>query len=75
MVNSKRSKHLVSNKINRSRRYIMKGGDVAQRMIGNVLKILEIQFPESYKKASADSMRWIEWKKYTQDDNLYYKNI
>jgi hypothetical protein len=63
MVNSKRSKHLVSDKINRSRRYIMKGGDPSQRMLGNVLRILEFEFPASYKKASSESTRWFDWKR------------
>jgi hypothetical protein len=62
MVNSKRSKHSVYNKINRSRRYIMKGGDPSQRMLGNVLTLLELQFPETYKRAEG-THRWFDWKR------------
>jgi hypothetical protein len=41
----------------------MKGGDPSQRMLGNVLRILEFEFPASYKKASSESTRWFDWKR------------
>ncbi len=65
MITSKRSKQSRTKKYNKSRRNIMKGGvGPTERMLANVLTILELQFPESYKQASNDSDRWFDWKKH-----------
>ncbi len=65
MITSKRSKHTRTKKINQSRRHIMKGGGgPTEGMLANILTILELQFPESYKKASSDSQRWFNYKKH-----------
>ena len=60
--NSIRNNHSEKNNIKRPRRYIMKGGDPSQRMLGNVLTILELQFPETYTRAER-THRWFDWKR------------
>lgn len=65
MIKSKRSKQSRTKKYNQSRRNIMKGGvGPTEQMLANVLTILELQFPETYKKASSDTDRWFDWKKH-----------
>jgi len=39
-------------------------------LLANVLTILELQFPETYKKAASDSDRWFDWKKHLYWDYL-----
>jgi hypothetical protein len=63
MIKSKHRKHSSFKKINKSKR-IMKGGSPTDRMLANILTILELQFPETYKKAASDSDRWFDWKKH-----------
>lgn len=71
MITSKRIKQSRTKKYNQSRRNIMKGGvGPTERMLANVLTILELQFPESYKQASTDSDRWFDWKKHLFWDYL-----
>ena len=48
----------------------MKGGSPTDRMLANVLTILELQFPEKYKQAASDSDRWFDWKKHLYWDYL-----
>ena len=63
MMKSKRSKQSRTKKYNQSKRHIMKGGvGPTEQMLANVLTILELQFPETYKKASSDADRWFDWK-------------
>lgn len=62
-MTTKRSKHARSTRINRSRKYIMKGGDVIPYMLGNILAVLEHQFPESYRLAQEEP-RWFYWRRH-----------
>jgi hypothetical protein len=64
MIKSKHRKHSSFKKINKSKRHIMKGGSPTDRMLANMLTILELQFPETYKIAASDSRRWFDWKKH-----------
>jgi hypothetical protein len=64
-MTTKRSKHARPNRINRSRKY-MKGGDVSHvipYMLGNILAVLEHQFPESYRRAQEEP-RWFYWRRH-----------
>jgi hypothetical protein len=70
MIKSKHRKHSSFKKINKSKRHIMKGGSPTDRMLANILTILELQFPETYKKAASDSDRWFDWKKHLYWDYL-----
>jgi hypothetical protein len=63
MAYSKKRKELGNTNLKRSRKYNMIGGDVTQKMVRNILRILEIQFPASYASASRD-YSWYNWKAY-----------
>lgn len=63
MAYSKKRKELGNTNLKRSRKYNMIGGDVNQKMIRNILRILEIQFPASHASASRD-YSWYDWKAY-----------